>query len=75
MLRFCSVYLQVVINVLKGWMVLSFVCLGGQLYLINWAKSIVLCVLSCRDLSVMECGAASLDHHRVGMCASGKISS
>jgi len=31
--RFCSVYLQVVINVLKGWMVLGFVCLGGQLYL------------------------------------------
>jgi len=25
-LRFCSVYLQVVINVLKGWMVLGFVC-------------------------------------------------
>jgi len=36
MLRFCSVYLQVVINVLKEWMVLGFVCLGGQLYLINW---------------------------------------
>jgi len=28
----------VVINVLKGWMVPGFVCLGGQLYLINWAK-------------------------------------
>ncbi len=38
MLRFCSVYLQVVINVLKGWMVLGFVCLSGQLYLINWVK-------------------------------------
>jgi len=36
MLRFCSVYLQVVINVPKGWMVLGFVCLSGQLYLINW---------------------------------------
>jgi len=37
-LRFCSVYLQVVINILKGWMVLGFVCLGGQLYLIIWVK-------------------------------------
>jgi len=36
MLRFCSVYLQVVINVPKGWMVLGFVCLSGQLYLTNW---------------------------------------
>jgi len=36
MLRFCSVYLQVVINVHKGWMVAGFVCLSGQLYLINW---------------------------------------
>ena len=38
MLRFCSVYLQIVINVPKGWMVLGFVCLGGQLYLINWIR-------------------------------------
>jgi len=36
MLRFCSVYLQVVTNVLKGWMVPGFVCLSGQLCLINW---------------------------------------
>ena len=36
MLRFCSVYLQVVINVPKGWVVPGFVCLSGQLYLINW---------------------------------------
>jgi len=36
MLRFCSVYLQVVINVLKGWIVPGFVCLSGQLYLTNW---------------------------------------
>jgi len=35
MLRFHAVPLQVVTNVLKGWMVLDFVCLGGQLYLIN----------------------------------------
>jgi len=38
MLRFCSVYLQVVINVSKGWMVLGFVCLSGQLFLTNWVK-------------------------------------
>jgi len=38
MLRFSSMYLMVVINVLKGWMVLGFVCLGGQLYFINWVK-------------------------------------
>jgi len=31
-----SVYLQVVINVPKGWMVPGFVCLSGQLYLTNW---------------------------------------
>jgi len=37
-LKFCSVYLQVVINVLKGWMVQGFVCLSGQLYLTNWVK-------------------------------------
>jgi len=36
MLRFCSVYLQVVINVLKGWIVPGTVCLSGQLYLTNW---------------------------------------
>jgi len=34
--RFRSVYLQVVINVLKGWMVLGFVCLGRKLYYISW---------------------------------------
>jgi len=34
-LRLCSVYLQVVINVPKGWMVPGFECLSGQLYLIN----------------------------------------
>jgi len=28
--RFCSVCLQVVINVLMGWMVLGFVCFDGQ---------------------------------------------
>jgi len=38
MLRFCSVYLQVVFNVPKGWMVPGFVCLSGQLYLTNWVK-------------------------------------
>jgi len=38
MLRFCSVYLQVVINVPKGWMVPGIVCLSGQLYLTNWVK-------------------------------------
>jgi len=48
-LRFCSVYLQVVINDLKGWMVLGSVCLGGQLYLINWAKGYcVVCFFMCR---------------------------
>jgi len=49
MLRFCSVYLQVVINVLKGWMVPGFVCFNGQLYLINWVKDYcVVCSLMCR---------------------------
>jgi len=38
MLRFCSVYLRVVINVPKGWMILGFVCSSGQLYLTNWVK-------------------------------------
>jgi len=31
MLRLYSVCLQVVINVLKGWMCMGFVCLSGQL--------------------------------------------
>jgi len=35
-LRFHAAPFQVVTNVLKGWMVLGFVCLGGQLYLTNW---------------------------------------
>jgi len=49
MLRFCSVYLQVVINVLRGWMVPGFVCLIGQLYLINWVKGYrVVCSFMCR---------------------------
>jgi len=37
--------------------------------IINWV--IVLCVLSCVDLSVMECRAAGLGHHRVEMSVSG----
>jgi len=56
-------------------MVLGFVCLGGQLYLTNWVKGYcVVCVLSCADLRVRECGAAGLGRHGIGMCASGKIS-
>jgi len=61
---------------LRDGCVQGFACLGGQLYLINWAKGYcVVCVLSCSDLSVRECGAASLGHHGIGMCASGKTSS
>jgi len=52
MLRFCSVYLQVVINVLKGWMVPGFVCLSGQLYLISWVKDY--CVV-CSLIWGFEC--------------------
>jgi len=51
---------------------------GTELCMFRWAiissigsKVIVLCVLSCVDLSVMECGAAGLGHHGVGMCVSG----
>jgi len=52
---------------------------GTGLCMFRWAiisyqldlKVIVLCVLSCVDLSVTECGAG----HGIGMCASGKISS
>jgi len=31
----------------------------------------VLCVLSCADLSIMECGAAGLGCREIGMCVSG----
>jgi len=49
MLRFHSVYSQVVINVPKGWVVLGFVCLGGQLHLTNWVKDYcVVGSLMCR---------------------------
>jgi len=50
MLRSRSVYLQVVINVLKGWMCTGrCVCLGGQLYPINWVKGYcVVCSFMCR---------------------------
>jgi len=34
----------------------------------------MLCVLSGADLSVKECVMASLGCPRIGMCASGKIS-
>jgi len=37
------------------------------------SKVIVLCGLSGVDLSVIECGAAGLGHHRVGMCFSQDI--
>jgi len=48
-LRFHAAPLQVVINVLKGWMALGFVCLGGQFYLINWVKGYcVVCSFMCR---------------------------
>jgi len=58
--RFCSVYLQVVINVPKGWMVLGFVCLSGQLYLINWVKDYCVVCSFIEGLSVGKCVA--------GMC-------
>jgi len=61
----------VVINILKGWIVLGFVCLGGQLYLINWAKGYhVVYFFMCR----FKCNGVwgdCLDHHGVGMCVSG----
>jgi len=55
MLRFCSVCLQVVINVLKGWMVPGYVCLSGQLYLTNWVKGYCV-VCSCFFLFFSELG-------------------
>jgi len=43
---------------LRDGRVLGFVCLGGQLYLINWAKDYcVLCIL-CDSLSVGKCAVA-----------------
>jgi len=63
MLRFCSVYLQVVINVPKGWMVPGFVCLSGQLYLTIGSKITVLCVLLCERLSVGK-GTAGMCFHQ-----------
>jgi len=48
MLRFFSVYLKIVINVLKGWIVPGFACLSGQLYLTNWIKDYcVVCSFMC----------------------------
>jgi len=67
MLRFCSVYLQVVINVPKGSMVPG-VSLSGQLYLINWVKGYcVVCSFMCR----FKCNgvwATSLCRLGVRMC-------
>jgi len=37
-LRFHTVPLQVAMDVFKGWMCMGLCILGGQLYLINWAK-------------------------------------
>jgi len=67
MLRFCSVYLHVVINVLKGWMACALYVKVGNYILSIGSKFTVLCALSCVDLNVMECGAAGLGHHGVGM--------
>jgi len=39
-------------------MVKCFVCLSGQLYLINWVKIIVLCVLLHEGLRIGKCVAA-----------------
>jgi len=47
----------------------------GNYILSVGSEVIVLCVLSCVDLSVRECVAAGLGPHGIGMCASGKISS
>jgi len=54
-LRFCTVYLQVVVNVLKGCMVPGFVCLSGLLYLINWIKDYCVVYFLCEGLSIGKC--------------------
>jgi len=72
MLRFHSVYLQVVMNILKRWM-----CIG--LCTFRWAvmsyqlDQRLLCVLSCGKLSLREYVAAgTLSHHRIEMYISGR---
>jgi len=75
-IRFRSVYLQVVINVLRGWVVLGFVCLSGQLYLTGWVKDY--CV-GCSFMSRFECrracdGWRHWAAEELG-CVSAKISS
>jgi len=73
-LRFHSVYLQVVMNVLKGWMCTG-LCMSRWAIISIGSEVIVLCVLSCGELSLRECVAAgTLGLHGVGMCVSGKIS-
>jgi len=57
-LRFCSVYLHVVINVSKGWMVPGFVCLGGKLYLMKWIKDYCVVCFLCEDVSIGKCVVA-----------------
>jgi len=76
MLRFHAVSLQVVTNVLRGWMVLAFVCLGGQFYLTNWVKDY--CVM-CSFMWWFECRKVCGDRRlwateELG-CVSAKISS
>jgi len=72
MLRFLSAPLQVVMNVLKGWMRMhGFVCLGNSILSIG-SEVIVLCVLSCGDLRefvVVE----TLGHHRIETYISGMV--
>jgi len=59
-LRFHAAPLQVVTNVSKGWMVLGFAGVGGQLYLINWVKGYcVSCSSMCRFKCKKVCGGWS----------------
>jgi len=54
MLRFLSAHLQVVMNIFKRWMCTG-LCLVGNYILSIGSEVIVLCVLSCGNLSLKEC--------------------
>lgn len=79
MLRFLSARLQVVRNILKGWMCTGFCVSLSQLYLISvgnyilstGSEVVVLCVLSCGDLIEFKWWLDTLGLHGIGMCMSG----
>jgi len=58
-------------NVFKGWMYIGLCMFRWAIISYQLGQGLLCHVLSCVDLTVMECALAGLGRHRVGMCVSG----